>query len=116
MPIDYAKILGDLKDAVTGTVKDVSKDFLDQHKDAKDFLEEQAKDMATLGVDYVKATDDAERAKIEFQMKLVAQSVRNKLAGIALDAEAEAKATFGKILETALSVAIKVLPVVLAAL
>jgi len=116
MAIDYGKILGDLKDAITGTVKDASKDFLDEHKDAKDFLEAQAKDLATLGVDYLKAADDAARAKIEFQMKLVAQSVRNKLAGIALDAEAEAKATFGKVLETALNVAIKVLPVVLAAI
>lgn len=115
MAIDYAKILGDLKDAITGTVKDASKDFLDQHKDAKDFLEDQARDLATLGVDYVKS-DEAGRAKIEFQMKLVQQSVRNKLASIALDAEAEAKATFGKVLETALGVAIKILPVVLSAL
>jgi hypothetical protein len=116
MAIDYGKILGDLKDAITGTVKDASKDFLDKHKDAKDFLEDQAQDLAALGVDYLKAADDDARTKIEFQMKLVTQSVRNKLAGIALDAEAEAKATFGKVLETAFNVAIKVLPVVLAAL
>ena len=116
MAIDYGKILGDLKDAITGTVKAASQDFLDQHKDAKDFLEDQARDLAALGVDYLKAKDDDARTKIEFQMKLVAQSVRNKLAGIALDAEAEAKATFGKVLETALSVAIKILPVVLSAL
>lgn len=116
MAIDYAKILGDLKDAITGTVKEASKDFLDQHKDVKDFLEDQAQDLAALGVDYIKASDPDVRYKIEFQMKVVQQSVRNKLAGIAVDAEAEAKATFGKVLETALGVAIKVLPVILAAL
>jgi hypothetical protein len=119
MAIDYGKILEDLKDSVTATVKEVSKDFLDQHQDAKDFLEEQAKDMASLGVEYLKAKDDAERSKLEFQMKLVVQSVRNKLASIALDAEASAKETFGKVLQAALNVAlnvaIKLLPVVLAA-
>lgn len=120
MAIDYSKILGELKDSITSTVKEVSRDFLDQHQDAKDFLEDQARDLATLGVDYLKAQDDASRSKIEFQMKLVVQSVRNKLAGIALDAEAEAKATFGKVLQaalnTALNIAIKLLPVVIAAL
>jgi hypothetical protein len=115
MPIDYGKILGDLKDSITGTVKDASKEFLDQHKDARDFLEDQARDLAALGVDFIKTQDDDERAKITFQMQLVTQSVRNKLAGIALDASAESKATFGKVLETALNIAIKLLPVILAA-
>ena len=77
MAIDYGKILGDLKDAITGTVKAASQDFLDQHKDAKDFLEAQAKDLSQLGVDYLKAADDDARAKIEFQMKLVTQYVGN---------------------------------------
>lgn len=120
MAIDYAKILSELEDSVTRPVKEISKDFLDQHKDAKDFLEDQARDLAALGVDYLKAQDDASHDKIEFQMKLVVQSVRNKLSGIALDAEAAAKETFAKVLEsalgTALNIAIKVLPVVLAAL
>lgn len=116
MAIDYAKILGDLKDAATGTVKAVSKDFLDQHQDVKDFLENQAKDLESLGIEYLKAKDDAERSKFEFQMKLVVQSGRNKLAGIALDADAAAKEAFGKILEAALTIVIKVLPVVIGAL
>lgn len=116
MAIDYGKILGLLKNAVTSTVKVAAQDFLNQHQDAADFLESQSEDLAQLGVDYLKAPNDDARAKIQFQIDLVTQSVRNKMASIALDAEAAAKEAFTNILQTALGVVIKVLPVVLAAL
>jgi hypothetical protein len=114
--IDYGKILGDLKDAVIGTVKESAGKFLDENKDARDFLEDQAKDLAELGIDYVKASSDEARAKVAHEMKIVQQSIRNKLSGIAVAAEAESRATFGKILETAMGVLVKALPVIVAAL
>lgn len=114
--IDYAAILKDLKDAVLGTVKDQAKDFLDQNKDAKDFLEDRAKRLEELGVDYLKAKTSDERDSVSELIAVVTQSIRTQLAGLALTAEAEARATFGKIVETALGVMVKVLPVVLSAL
>ncbi len=116
MAIDYGKILGLLKDAVTGTVKVAAKDFLDKHQDAAEFLESEAEDLAQLGIDLLKAPNDDARAKIQFQIDLVTQSVRNKMSSIALDAEAAAKEAFTNILQTALGVVIKVLPVILAAI
>ena len=104
--IDYAAILKDLKDAVLGTVKD----------QAKDFLEDRAKRLEELGVDYLKAKTDDERDSVSERIQVVMQSIRTQLAGLALTAEAEARATFGKIVETALGVMVKVLPVVLSAL
>jgi hypothetical protein len=114
--IDYGKLLGDLKDAVLGTVKDQAKDFLDQNQDAKAFLEDRAKRLEELGVEYAKAKAAGnDTDQVSTQMSVVLQSIRNELAGIAVQAEAQARATFGKILETALGVMVKAIPVILAA-
>ena len=110
MPVDYDKLLDELKDAIFGAVKDEANDFLDAHQDAKVFLADRAKRVAQLGVRYVKAADDAERAQVNTQLEVVQQSIRNELAGIAVSAEAQAKATFGKVVQTAIGVVVKALP------
>jgi hypothetical protein len=114
--IDYAKILSDLESAVVGSVKDDAQQFIDENKDAKAFLEAQAKDLAELGVQYLKAATDAEREAAQLEMKIVQQSIRNELAGIAVTAEAEARTAFGKALLAAAGVVMKVLPVILSAI
>lgn len=112
--IDYKGLLDDLKDSVVGTIKEEAKAFLDKHQDAKDFVEERGKRLAELGVEYVKATDDAGREQVLLQMKVVQQSIRNEIASIAVGAEAQAKATFAKIVDTAVGVLIKAIPVLIA--
>lgn len=112
--IDYAKLLGDLKDAVIAPVKDGSKKFLDENKDARDFLEDRAKRLAELGIDFVKAADDAARDAVKLQMSVVQQSIRNELSQVAVGASIEARATFGRVLDAAFGVLIKVLPTIVA--
>lgn len=113
--IDYGAILGSLKDAVFGTVKEDAKQFLDQNKDARDFVEERAKRLLELGEDYIKASTDDERDSIVERMAVVKQSIRTQLAGVALSASEESRATFARILETAVGIMIKAIPLILAA-
>lgn len=113
---DYSKILEGLKDSIIGTVKVSSKEFLEAHSDAKVFLADRAKRVAELGVEYVKCTSDEERDAVKLQLEVVQQSVRNELAAIAVDADAKSRETFGKIMETALGVVIKAIPILLSAI
>jgi len=113
--IDYGKVFDGIKDTILSTVREDAQAFLDRNQDAVKFLEEQARDLAQLGVDYAAASDD-ERKSVLFEMKLVEQTVKNKLAGIAVQEEAQARADFERILRGVLSTAIKLLPVVLSAI
>lgn len=113
--IDYGAILDGLKDTVLSVVKEDAQEFLDRNKDAAVFLEEQARDLAKLGVQYAKGNDD-ERKSVLFEMKLTEQSIKNKLSGIAVQEEAQARADFERILRGAVSTVIKLVPVLLAAI
>lgn len=114
--IDYAAILNSLKDAAFGTVKEDAKKFLDENNDARDFVEERAKRLLELGQDYIKAGSDDERESIVDRLDIVKQSIRTQLAGVALTASVESRETFARILETAVSILVKAIPLVLAAL
>lgn len=114
--IDYGTILDGLKDAVFGTVKEDAKKFLDDNKDARDFVEERAKRLLELGRDYIQAGSDDERESIVERLAVVQQSIRTQLAGVALSASVEARASFARILETAVGIMIKAIPIILAAI
>lgn len=114
--IDYRKILEDLKDSVTGIVKERAQKFLDDNDDAKDFLEARASRLAALGVEYMKASSGEAREGIELQMKVVQQSIRNELSSVAVGAEVEARATFATVLDSAVSVLVKAIPVIVSAI
>lgn len=116
MALDYTKLLGGLKDSIIDVVKGDANEFLEAHQDAKAFLIDRARRVAELGVEYAQATDEAGREAVKLQMEVVRQSVRNELASVAVGAEAQSKATFGRILETALSAVMKALPAILAAI
>lgn len=113
--IDFGAIFNGIKDTVISTVKEDAQAFLDRNQDAVKFLEEQARDLAQLGVNYAKA-GDGDRDSILFEMKLVEQTVKNKLAGIAVQEEAQARADFERIVRGVLATAIKLVPVILAAI
>lgn len=115
--IDYKKILEDLKVAILAPVKERSKKFLDDNKDAGEFLEDRAKRIAELGVELVRAGDDDEkRENIMTQMAVVQQTIQNQLSAVAVHASIESRELFGKILGTALDVLVKAIPVILAAI
>lgn len=114
--IDWKAILDGLKDAVVAPVKEGAKDLLDSNKDARDFLEDRAKRIAELGVQYLKASDDAAREATEELIEVAKQSIRNEVAQVAVGAAIESRKTFAKVLDGAIGAVIKVLPVILAAI
>ena len=112
--VDFNALFDGIKDTVVSTVKEDAQAFLDRNKDVAKFLEEQARDLAELGVKYAKAGED-DRKSILFEMKLVEQSVKNKLAGIAVSEEAQARADFERVVRGVIATVIKLAPVVLSA-
>lgn len=108
------QLKGLLKTELFDAVKGDAEQFLKDNLDAAKFLEEQAKDLAQLGLDYVKADADG-REKILFSMKIVQQTIQNKLAAIAVDAEATARAEFKAKLGTLTDILIKAVPIIMSA-
>jgi uncharacterized protein (DUF1786 family) len=116
MAIDYAKIIEDLKNSIVGPVTDAAKKLLADNKDAAQFLEDRAKRIAELGVEYLKASDDTGREAVIEQLEVVKQSIQNEISQVAVNASIEARATFKNVMDVALGVLIKALPVIVAAL
>lgn len=116
MAIDYAKIIDDLKNSIVGPVTDAAKKLLTDNKDAAQFLEDRAKRVAELGADYIKAPDDAARQAVMEQLEVVKQSIQNEISQVAVKASVEAKATFRNVLDVALGVVLKALPIIVAAI
>jgi hypothetical protein len=103
-----------LKDAFVDSVIQDGKDFLAANKDAQQFLADQAKDLARLGIEYAKG-DENSRAKTLNEIKIVEQIIKNRLAGIAVDAEAVARAEFNAKMGQLTQILIKAVPVILSA-
>lgn len=116
MAIDYKKIVDDLQNAVVAPVTEAAKKLLQDNKDAAEFLKDRAKRVAELGVDYLKAGDDAAREAVIELLEVVRQSIQNEISQVAVNASIEARATFKNVLDVALGVLIKALPVIVAAL
>lgn len=112
--IDYGKLFSELKDAILEPVKAGSKKFLDDNKDARDFLEDRAKRLAELGVEFAQSSDPEERQKVLKQLEIVQQSIRNELSQVALGAAIESRNLFSQAVNTAVGVLLKMLPTVLA--
>jgi uncharacterized protein (DUF1786 family) len=116
MAIDYKKIVDGLKDSIVGPVTDAAKKLLQDNKDAARFLEDRAKRVAELGGEYLKADDDAGREAVMEQLDVVRQSIQNEISQVAVNASIDARATFKNVLDGAIGVILKVLPVIVAAL
>jgi len=112
--IDYKDVLENLKDAVLGSIKDQAGKFLEENKDAKEFVEERAKRLVELGKEYLQADTDAVRESVSERLQIAQQSIRTQLAGVAVSAEIQSRAVFGKIVEVGLGVLIRVLPTLVA--
>lgn len=116
MAIDYQKIVEDLKDSVVTPVTEAATAFLKSNKDAAEFLQDRAKRVAELGVEYLKASDDLGRDAVVLQLQVVRQSIQNELSQVAVGASIESRATFGRVLDAAIGVLIKAIPVIVAAI
>ena len=104
-----------LKDVFVDSVIQDAKDFIRDNQDAARFLAEQAKDLADLAIEYAKG-DENSRDKTVNQIKIVEQIIKNRLAGIAVDAEAVARAKFSAKMESLGQILVKALPIIIAAI
>lgn len=100
----------DLARAIVEAVEVRTKNFLDAHQDAKDFLLDRAERLARLAYEYSTARNNNERALIESSMGLVRQTIENEASTIAVLAQKESKDLFLNILGTALDTLVKALP------
>lgn len=104
-----------LADSVLGIIKTRAKKTWDDNAAARVLIEEATVDLAKLMWSYKLETDQARRDAIQQEMEFDKQAIENELSALALIASAEARATFLEIVNTALSVLVKALPVVLSA-
>lgn len=100
----------EIKEALVEVVKTYGQEFLDRHADAKAFIVERSERLATLTHLYAENPDPLIREGIVASMKIVKQSVENELAGVALDASAEAKAAFARVLGVVFDTVIRLVP------
>lgn len=102
-----------IRDALLGVIQTYGKDFLDRHEDAKAFVADRVERVANLAFQYAVIPDETVRVEIEQSMEIAKQAAENELAGVALDASAEAKAEFARVLGVAFESVIKLVPKVL---
>lgn len=113
MPND---IVSDIQAAIVEAVKGQAKEFVEQNLGAKRFLEDRARRLAELGAEYIKATDDIERATILSDVEVVKTSILNEITSVTLLATAETRASFKAALMAAIDVIVKALPSIIAAI
>jgi hypothetical protein len=102
----------DLKNGIIDSIEAQAKKFLDDNVGSRDFVYERAERLATLGVSYLAATDDATRERVSEQMEVVKQSIANELSTVAVNASVAARAEFMQIVGIVVDTLRTLLPVV----
>lgn len=114
--IPWAEIGSSLLSETKAQIEARAKGFFDAHKDQEAFLAQCTDRLAKAMFFYATATDDATRADRKAQMDDLKGAILEESLAISVDLESEAKSTFLVVLETALGVAVKVAPLILAAI
>jgi H2-forming N5,N10-methylenetetrahydromethanopterin dehydrogenase-like enzyme len=105
-----------IKKGIIETVKGRSKKLLEESAEARNFLDERARDIARLVVMLSQAGDEYEEEEIKRELQIARQAAENEIASVMLDAEAEAKATFKEVIATIFEFVEKALPSIIALL
>lgn len=109
--MDWEKI----RDSIVDIGRTAGKDFLAKHPQAEAILKERATRLAKLAALYA-VSKPADQEKVLQDMKVVRQTIENDLAALAVDASAEAHATFTRIIGIAFETVVKTLPSIVALL
>ncbi len=99
-----------------GLIKGRLDRFLDSNREKKEFLEERARRLAELTVEFTKAKSDAERAEISERIDTVKDTIQNELYAAAVDVSTEFRSAVNDVLGTAIDWGLKVGPIFLKAL
>ncbi len=101
-----------LAQGIIDRIEASGKKFLDENAGARAFVYERAERLATLGLQYTEAPDDATRQVIDEQIGVVRQSIENELSSVAVNASVEARATFIGIVNDVVGILRTLLPIV----
>lgn len=111
------EVAKDIAEAAVAAVKAQVGDFLEEHADAKAFVEDRLGRLAELAVALVKAgADETARKAVLWDISLVRQSIENELAGVAVAASRASRNLFKAVLNTAADILVKAAPKLLALL
>lgn len=113
--IQWADIGASLLAETKAQIEARAKGFFETHKEQEAQLAKWTEQLAKAMFYYAIAADDAVKADRKAQMDALRQAIKEESVAISVDLENEAKSTFLTILDTAFSVAVKVAPLLLAA-
>jgi len=120
MPDELTDALKDkakeIADALVSSVKTRAEDFLEENKDAREFLEERAKRLGILAVRYTIEQDPDAKVMLKDDMEIVQQTLENDISALALKASTASKELFKNILGAAFDALVKALPAIVAVL
>lgn len=105
-----------IRDGLVAVVEARTKNFLAANAPVKAMLVERASRLAKLTVLYAVATTPDMKVSLHEQMGVVAQTITNDLSALAVNASAEAHATFVHIVGTAFDTVVRSLPGIIAIL
>lgn len=103
-------------DALLDSLKDRAGKFLEENKDAEEFVKERLERLAKLGWAYLATTDDDVRARVERDIRVVRQTLENEASTIAVKAKAAAREAFLSVLMTVIGTFWRTLPAIAGAL
>ncbi|MDD5305483.1 MAG: hypothetical protein PHS14_20475 [Elusimicrobia bacterium] len=101
----------ELTQVIIDRIEARGKKFLDENQGAREFIYERAQRLATLGVTYAAASDDATREDALERMESVRQSIENELSAVAVNASVAAREEFLAIVNMAVEFLRGMLPV-----
>lgn len=104
--------LNDLYQGIIDRIESRGKKFLDENAGSRDFVYERAKRLAALGIEYIAASDDDTRERVDGQIESVRQSIENELSTVAVNAAVAAREEFMAIVSDVVGMLRTLLPIV----
>lgn len=106
----------ELQGAILRSVKSKTGDFLDNHQNSREFMEDRSKRMAELVERYAVASDEDEREAIKRRMEAVTLALGNEALVVAADMAPAAKSLFRDVAEIVFGAAKELAPAIIKSL
>ena len=105
-----------LRRGITRQLEASGVEILEEHDDAREFVEKQTRKMGELTLEMAKAPDKEARDRVRRQMDRVSAIIETELLTVANEAAPDAKAALKNVLTGAWDILKEVLPVILPAI
>lgn len=101
--------VAEIKNEILETLKAEAREFYEHSAESRAFVEDRARDVASLVVQLVQASDEDQEA-IRREIRIARQAAENELALVALDAEIAVRNRFRDVLGTVFGIIERLLP------